>query len=843
MNHREHRCGRHGTAVNRTAKRCTAAVLAASLAAALVAAPVSAGTDTIAPRGSSQDQTAGPPEVDFSENPGWWIEGICSAGDTLWVAFTAIDTLKAYDRSTGQREPSSDVAVGHPPRGVWCDSETMWYTTKRDHSTIFAYDLATGTPSQDREFDISGLSFNSVGSVDSGGEVLTWTGPAGIASDGETMWVASDSRDAGNRLLALDMSTGEPKPESDIALGGFFPRGLYTDGEYLWVASMRSSAVQAYDISTLDRAESLDLQATPTGTWGLWSDGEHMWVSDFWDTTVLAYPMPEAYGPRLATLEVSGADLARLAAGEYRGRVARGTETVTVTAAPAVSTHAVTFGTADADDNADGHQWSLSLGDNTLEVTVSDGAASRTYTVAVIRVDADALSDDATLGSLSVDGAAVGGFAADKGRYRLRVGADVTSVTVAAAATQAAAQVSIAPADADPGADGHQVWVTHGLNTVAVAVAATDGLATATYTLVISRTPPAFAYDEFMDIAGFGHPRTLDMWVGAQTRWVSFSPRGYRAVLAYDAPDGPPADTSPGQRMHGLDITALAEGNDDPQALWSDGEELWVLDTVTSQVFRYSIADGSAAGFGAHVGTVSLDGTDGSGTDGIGTGDARGLWSDGETMWVASADDARLYAYQNADGTRIPSMDFDTLGAVGNSAPVDLWSDGAVMWVLDERDRKIYAYDLVSKGQLEDLEFEALAPGNHSPVGAVVRRRDHVGLRRREHPGLRLRDARRAHPHPRHTGGAGRLGRSARRDDARGALCGVRVDETARLLQPRCQPAPLGGSVVGRGHHLGQRAVGRLHRRVRLRHRRIPGAPNLREPARRRQHMGPGPLV
>ena len=696
-------------------------MLAVSLAAASAAAPVSAGdnagSDAITPRGSSQDQTTGPPEVDFSENPGWWIEGICSVGDTLWVAFTAISTLNAYNRSTGERDPGSDVTVGHPPRGVWCDSETMWYTTRRDGGTIFAYDLATGARRQDRELDIRGLSFNSVGSVDSAGEVLTLAGAAGIASDGETMWVASDSRDAGNRLLALDMSTGEPKPESDIALGSFYPRGLYTDGEYLWVASMRSSTVRAYDISTLARAESLDLQATPTGTWGLWSDGEHMWVSDFWDTTVLAYPMPEAYGPRLGTLEVSGADLVHLTAREYRGRVARGTETVTVTAAPAVSTHVVTFGTADADDNADGHQWSLSPGDNTLEVTVSDGAASRTYTVVVTRVEADALSDDATLSALSVDGAAVDGFAADRFSYRLRVGTDVTSVTVAAAATQAAAQVSIAPADADPDVDGHQVSVTHGLNTVAVALAATDGLATATYTLVISRTPPAFAYDEFMDIVGFGHPRTLDMWVGAQTRWVSFSPRGYRAVLAYDASGGPPAGTSPGQRTHGRDITALAEGNDDPQALWSDDEVLSVLDTGTSQVFRYSIDADSAAGFGAHVGTVSLDGTDGSGTGGIGAGDARGLWSDGETMWVASADDARLYAYGTDSGTRIPSMDFDTLGAAGNSAPVDLWSDGAVMWVLDERDRKIYAYNLVSKERLEQFEFEALAPGNHSPSG------------------------------------------------------------------------------------------------------------------------------
>ena len=703
---------------SRAARRGLAGALAAAMVVALMAAPVSAaGGDgeaadengapgpaggpgladapsAPAAGGRSQDESDGPPDVDFGVDRGWFTEGICAVGDTLWVALRSRSRLQAYDRSTGGRDEAGDLVVEDPARGVWCDGETLWYTSKEDHSTIFAYDMATGTRQEDREFDIGGLSFNA----SSGGK--RWEGPLGIASDGDTMWVASDSQDAGHRLYALDMSTKARKPEAEIALGGFYPRGLFSDGEFLWVASTVESTVRAYDIATLARVESLELDVSPSGSWGLWSDGDHMWVCNFRYTTVRAYPMPEAYGPRLETLEVSGVKLARLPSRAFRGHVARGTASVTVTAVAGDDAHTVTFGTADADGGVEGHQWSLVLGDNTLEVTVSDGTGSRVYMITVVRVDVDALSDDATLSSLSVDGAEVDGFAPDVLGYRLRVDNDAASATVAAAATDTAAQVTITPADTEPGTAGHQVALDVGSNVVTVTVAATDGLAEAAYTLEISRKPPVFGYDEFMDISGLEHRRSMDVWADARTRWVSYDRSGDEAVLAYDR--------STGERTPGLDVTAPADGNDNPQALWSDGAVLYVLDTWKSMVFHYSLAD-DAAGFGAHAGTVSLEG--------IGRDRARGLWSDGEHMWVASAHDVKLYAYQLDGGARQPDEDFDTLRAAGNSMPVDLWSDGQVMWVLDKGGLKIYAYDLDSKQRLEYLDFETLERRNGWPSG------------------------------------------------------------------------------------------------------------------------------
>ena len=215
--------------------------------------------------------------------------------------------------------------------------------------------------------------------------------------------------------------------------------------------------------------------------------------------------------------------------------------------------------------------------------------------------------------------------------------------------------------------DTYGVALDEGANVVRVTVAATDGLATAVYTLAISRIPSAFGYDRFMDVSGLAYRRSMDIWADARTRWVSYDRSGEEAVLAFDA--------STGERAPGRDIAARAAGNKSPWALWSDGASLYVLDAWKSMVFQYSLDEGVADGFGAHVATVSLEG--------IGEDDARGLWSDGEHMWVANRDDAKVYAYE-LDGDRVSGEDFDTLAAAGNSMPVDLWSDGQVMWVLDK---------------------------------------------------------------------------------------------------------------------------------------------------------------
>ena len=96
---------------------------------------------------------------------------------------------------------------------------------------------------------------------------------------------------------------------------------------------------------------------------------------------------------------------------------------------------------------------------------------------------------------------------------------------------------------------------------------------------------------------------------------------------------------------------------------------------------------------------------------------ARGLWSDGEHMWVANREDANVYAYDLGSWDRVSGEDFDTLAAAGNSMPVDLWSDGQVMWILDKGDRKIYAYDLDSKVRLSIWTSRRFSGATAGPRG------------------------------------------------------------------------------------------------------------------------------
>jgi len=88
-----------------------------------------------------------------------------------------------------------------------------------------------------------------------------------------------------------------------------------------------------------------------------------------------------------------------------------------------------------------------------------------------------------------------------------------------------------------------------------------------------------------------------------------------------------------------------------------------------------------------------------------GNSQPRGLWSDGITMWVADASDARLYAYKTTDKSRDPAKDFNTLGAAGNASPMGIWSDGTTMWVADTADR-IYAYNMSDKSRNSSEDFD-----------------------------------------------------------------------------------------------------------------------------------------
>ena len=151
--------------------------------------------------------------------------------------------------------------------------------------------------------------------------------------------------------------------------------------------------------------------------------------------------------------------------------------------------------------------------------------------------------------------------------------------------------------------------------------------------------------------------------------------------------------------------TLDAAGNDSPRGVWSDGETMWVLDWVDNKIYAYAVTTK------ARVADKDFDTLVSEGRDG------RGIWSDGETMWVVGRNDAdKIYAYDMMTKGRVPSKDFDTLS--GNRQSEGILSDGDTMWVSDLKDHKIYAYDMTTKSRVPGKDIPILGDvGNERPLG------------------------------------------------------------------------------------------------------------------------------
>ena len=159
--------------------------------------------------------------------------------------------------------------------------------------------------------------------------------------------------------------------------------------------------------------------------------------------------------------------------------------------------------------------------------------------------------------------------------------------------------------------------------------------------------------------------------------------------------------------------TLDAAGNDFPVAIWSDGTTMWVVDLDDIKIYAYEMAT-KARDADKEFNTLDAAGND----------NPQGLWSDGTTMWVTGRDDQKLYAYDMDTKARVPGEDFNNLyrinedGEVPDAYPRGIWSDGDIMWVADNNDAAIYAYDMDTKAHVPGEDITGLrSVGNAFPGG------------------------------------------------------------------------------------------------------------------------------
>ena len=186
------------------------------------------------------------------------------------------------------------------------------------------------------------------------------------------------------------------------------------------------------------------------------------------------------------------------------------------------------------------------------------------------------------------------------------------------------------------------------------------------------------------------------IWTDGETMWVAYSTASNGTMLAYNL--------STGSRDSAREFT-LADTNESPVAMWSDGTHIWVAEEDGRTLYAYSL-DNSGAYSVIHSRVLTNDNADPS-----------GFWSNDDLTWVADATDDKIYAYDASTFFRHSNRDIDL--ATENGDPGNIWSDGNTMWVFDTADKNAYAYSLRNGNRKRSEEFRPV-PDNADLSGGMT---------------------------------------------------------------------------------------------------------------------------
>ncbi len=144
--------------------------------------------------------------------------------------------------------------------------------------------------------------------------------------------------------------------------------------------------------------------------------------------------------------------------------------------------------------------------------------------------------------------------------------------------------------------------------------------------------------------------------------------------------------------------TLKAAGNVEARGIWSDGTTLWVGDDKVraEKLFAYTLATKQR---NPGQDFNHLDDSNGS---------IRGIWSDGTTMWVVDYNRDKAFAYERTNMARDKNSDFLAINLPMEDGPnwiYGLWSNRTTMWISDPVHDGIYAYDLVNRNRDPDKDI------------------------------------------------------------------------------------------------------------------------------------------
>ena len=364
--------------------RAAAAALVAILAALLMSLPPAVFAQTLSNDATLSALTVSPKDIiGFASDRDSYDVGVASTVTQVTVTATPNHSGASVSYSGTDADDTTD---GHQVTlSAGRNSVTITVTAEDASTQTYTVNVnqgVTDTFGWKASDDLDGLI--------AAGNIF----PAGIWSDGATMWVADA---IGDKLYAYRMSDKERDAGKDFDTladaGNNTPVGIWSNGTTMWVADSGYDKLYAYRMSdkARDAGKDFDTLADAGNTFGrgIWSDGATMWVADSTDDKVYSYNAPPlSDDATLSALTLSPKDIIGFASDRdsYEVGVASTVTQVTVAATSNDAGARVAITPDDTDSVTTGHQVTLSAGQNTVTITVTAADSStQDYTVNVNR--------------------------------------------------------------------------------------------------------------------------------------------------------------------------------------------------------------------------------------------------------------------------------------------------------------------------------------------------------------------------------------------------------------------------------------------------------------------------
>ncbi len=210
--------------------------------------------------------------------------------------------------------------------------------------------------------------------------------------------------------------------------------------------------------------------------------------------------------------------------------------------------------------------------------------------------------------------------------------------------------------------------------------------------------PSGNAIENYAINSGNTSPRGAASTAAGTTVWVADR---NRKVYVYDTAGGLQGSWSAGT----LASNALVEG------LATNGTDVWIVDSKSDKVYRYTNAAGRLSGSQSASSSFSLNSSN---------RNPKGIVTDGAFLWIVNSSTTDKVFKYTTSGSLVGSWSIDSANRSPTGLTIDPANGSQSIWIVDSGTDRVYEYagarSRTSGSQAADGTFD-LASGNSNPQG------------------------------------------------------------------------------------------------------------------------------